>query len=121
MSQVAADGRAREHNRRLGTHGAAEADGDTRGDDARPRVMPFDLALLAGNGVENLGDAVADIIAHHVAHKEAREQNTDDGVQQIEPVGSRDGEVMRQQVLYLVDEPFQQQPRQCREHANDKS
>ena len=83
--------------------------------------MPFDAAFLAGDGIENLGDAVADIIAHHVAHEESCYQDTDDGVQQVEPVGARDGEVVGQQVAYLVDDPFQQQARQRREYADDES
>ena len=37
--QVRPDGRPRQHYRSLGTHRAAEADGDGRGDDRRPRVV----------------------------------------------------------------------------------
>ena len=63
---------------------------------------------------------MADVVAHDVADEEAGEEDTDDGIDEIEPVGASDGELVRQQVLYLLDKPFQQQTGQRREHADDQ-
>ena len=117
LPEVGTYGRTRQHDRSLSTDGTAETDGKAGCHDARPCVVSLYETLLAGYGIEYLCDAMADVVSHDIAHEEAGEEDTHDGIYQIQAVGTRDGELMCQQVLNLVDKPFQQQPRQCREHT----
>ena len=119
--QVGADGRTREHNGRLGSHRTAEADGDGAGDDARPCVVRLDFALLPRYGEEDFGYAMADVVLHDVADEKPREEDADDGVNQVERVGGRDVETVGQHVLDLFDEPLQEQPGKGREHAHEEA
>ena len=89
--------------------------------DGGPGVVRFDATLLAGNGKENLGDAVADVVADDISNEEHRQPNADDRIDKVEPVGARDGELVRQQVLYLPDEPLQQKSRTSCEDADQKA
>ena len=82
--------------------------------------MNLDETLLARDGIEDLRDAMADVITNDIADEQARQEYAYDRIDQIEPVGARDGEMMGQQVLNLMDEPFQQQARQSREDTNDQ-
>ena len=71
--------------------------------------MSLDETLLARNGVKNLGDAVADVVADDIAHEESCQEDAHDGIHQIGPVGTGDGEMVGQQMLHLLDEPLQEQ------------
>ena len=51
--------------------------------------MATDKALLARDGVENLRHAVPDVVAHNVFDEQGRQQNTDNGINEEEPVGLR--------------------------------
>ena len=86
-AQVAADGRACKHNGRLSSHRTAAAYGQRRGNDARPAVVRPYLSALARQGVENFCHAVANVVAHHIADEERREQDAHHGIDQEEPVG----------------------------------
>ena len=121
LTKAAADGTAGQHDGSLCTHTAAKADGNGRSHDGGPGVVRFDAALLAGNGKENLGDAVADVISYNITNEEHRQPNAHDGIDEVEPVGTRDGELVRQQVLYLPDEPLQQKSRASREDADEET
>ena len=83
--------------------------------------MLLDKALLACNGKENLGDAVADVVSYDILDEEHRQPNADDWIDEVQPVGSRIGELMRQQLLNLSDEPLQQQSGTSREDAHKKA
>ena len=83
--------------------------------------MRFDATLLAGNGEENLGDAVADVVPHHISDEEHRQPNADNGIDEVKPVGSRHDEFVRQKVLYLSDKPLQEQARTSRKDADQKA
>ena len=71
--------------------------------------MWFDAALLAGNSKENLGNTMTDVVSYNILYEEHRQPNADDGIDKVEPVGTRHNKLMRQQMLYLPDEPLQQQ------------
>ena len=83
--------------------------------------MKLYLALLAGNGKEYLGDAMADVVANHVVYEKHGEEDAHHGVYQIKPVGSRHVELLCEEVLYLADEPFQQQTSQRSEDTHQKT
>jgi hypothetical protein len=83
--------------------------------------MRFDAALLAGNGEENLGDAVPDVVSYNVLYEEHRQPNADNRIDKVQPVGSFDDKLMRQQVLYLPDEPLQEQARASGKDADKEA
>ena len=118
LCQVGANGRTREHDGSLGTHRTAETDGDGRSDDRRPAVVAWQSRALRRNGVKNAGDAVRDVVLHHVAHKERGEIDANDGIDQIEPVERRVVESGREQQLDFLDEPVQNKSSHCCKEAN---
>ena len=83
--------------------------------------MRLDTTLLAGYSIQNLRDAVANVITDDIAHKESSEQNTYNRIDEVEPVGTGDGEVLCQQILNSADEPFQQETGQGGENADSQS
>ena len=87
LSQVGANGRARQHNRSLGTHRTAKTDGDGRSNHRRPTVVRLEPRLIHRDGIEDTGDTVRDIVLDDIPHKERGEVDADDGIDQIEPVG----------------------------------
>ena len=106
-SQVGSYGAAREHDRGLGADTAAEADGDGRSHDGTPTVVGLDETLLACNGEKDACDAVTDVIPYDVAHKEAREHDADDGIDEVEPVGVGDGVTLSDKKLNLLNDKLQ--------------
>ena len=105
LSQVAANGRASEHDGRLGSHTSTESDGECRRDDRAPAVMPLQLALLLADGIKNTGDAMADVISHHESHEQRREEDAHHGEHQIKPVVGAEIESRCEHQLDLMDEP----------------
>ena len=83
--------------------------------------MWFDAALLACNRKENLGNSVPDIVSYHISNEEHRQPNADNGIDEVQPVGSRHDELLRQKVLYLSDKPLQEQSRKRRKDADQKA
>jgi hypothetical protein len=81
----------------------------------------FDAALLAGNGKENLGDAVPDVVSYNILYEEHRQPHTYYRIDEVEPVGTRHREFMCQQMLYLSDEPLQEQAGTSCEDADKKA
>jgi len=81
----------------------------------------LDAALLAGNGEKNLGDTMPDIITDDIADKEHRQPNTHDRIDEVEPVGTRDGKLLRQQMLYPANEPLQQKSGTSGKDANEEA
>ena len=73
--------------------------------------MGTDVALLAGNGKQNLGHSVADIITHHITHKEHGEPDAHYRVNEVKPVGPRHHELVGEQFLNLPNKPLQQHAR----------
>ena len=104
LSEVAAYRRTREYDRCLGSHTAAETDGDGGGDDRAPCVVALQSALFAADGIENTGDAVADVVLDDVFHEERRQVDADDGEDEVEPVERLDVEAGGEQPFYLADE-----------------
>ena len=83
--------------------------------------MRLDAALLAGDGKENLRNAMTNIVSDDVFNEEHRQPNADDGIDEIEPVGTGFNELVRQYVLNLSDEPFQEQTCTSREDADKEA
>ena len=109
LPQIRTDGRARQHDRRFSTHRATETDGDGRGNHRRPTVVRLQSRLVHRDGIEDTGDAVGDIILDDITHEQRGEVDTDDGIDKIEPVGTRRLEATRQQHHYLVDDPVERE------------
>ena len=77
--------------------------------------------MPSGDGVEDFGYSVADVVFHDVADEESGEEDADYGVDQIEVVGFRRVEVVRQEILYPVYQHLQYQGGECREDTYQKS
>ena len=108
LAEIAADGRSGKYYRCLGSYGTSESDGDGRRDDRRPAVVPFQMAVFRGNGVEHPGDAMRYVVLHHIFYEHRGNPDADDGEQEVEPVVAGDGESRREQYLYLPDNPMQE-------------
>ena len=83
--------------------------------------MGLDAALLACDGEENLRDAVADVVPHNILDEEHRQPNADNGIDEVEPVGSRHDELLRQEVFNLSDYPLQEQSCTSCEDTNQQA
>ena len=83
--------------------------------------MTFDASLPAGDGVENLGNSVADIVLHHPPYEKAGQKDTHHRIDQIEVVGFCGVEVFGQEILYPVYQHLQYQSCQCREDTYQKT
>ena len=83
--------------------------------------MGLDAALLAGDGKENLRNAMTNVVSDDVFNEEHRQPTADDGINEVEPVGAGLNELVRQQVFNLPDEPFQEQTRTSREDADKEA
>ena len=79
------------------------------------------IALLAGDGEENLRHAVADVVLYYVAHEKPRQENADDGIDEIEGVGVGDIETVGEHVLDLCDEPFEEKPGKGGQDADNET
>ena len=106
-AQVGADGRAGEYDRGLGTYRSAKADGDARGQHGGVHIVHLDDGLALRDGVEDLGDTVADVIAHNVSHIATCDEDAQHWIEQVEVVGTVDIEVEGQQMLEMMDQPLQ--------------
>ena len=62
-----------------------------------------------------------DVVAHNVFDEQGRQQNTDNGINEEEPVGLRRVKLGGQQVLYLVNQGFEQLRGKGREHADKQT
>ena len=83
--------------------------------------MRLDATLFAGNGKENLRDAMTYVVADNILDEEHRQPNADDGIDEIEPVGASHDELVCQQLLNLPDKPFQEQTRTSRKDTDQKT
>ena len=83
--------------------------------------MPLDTSLTARDGIQNLGDSVADIVLHHIADKQPSQENPHYGVDQVQVVGLGRVEVFRQEGLYPVYQHLQYQGGQGREDTNQEA
>ena len=52
---------------------------------------------------------MADVVTHHIAHEEHGEIDAHHGIQQVQHVGTLHVELVREEILYLVNEPLEQQ------------
>ena len=83
--------------------------------------MLLDATLLACDGKQYLRDAMTDVVSYNVLDEEHRKPDAYDGIDKVEPVGTRLGELVRQQLFYLTDEPLQRQSRTGREDAHKET
>ena len=107
LSQITADGRTREYDGSLGTHRAAEPDGNGRGDHRSPAVVCLEAALLGTDGVEDACDAVTDVVLHDISHEKGGDQNADDGEHQVQPVERIGREAVGQEQFDALDDPME--------------
>ena len=123
-SQIGTDGRTREHDRCLGTHRTTEADGDGAGNNRRIHIVRTYAGLLTRDGIENLGHAMPDIVAHNVADKQPRKEDTYHRIDEVEVVGLVGVEILCEEVLDEVDEILQRERckgrAEAHEHCEDK-
>ena len=73
--------------------------------------MRLDTSLSSGDGIENLRYTMANIILNDTAYKKSCQENSHNRIDQIEVVCLRSIEILRQEVLYPVDEHLQNQGR----------
>ena len=83
--------------------------------------MRLDATLLAGYSEENLRDAVTDVVADDVFDEKHRQPNAHDGIDEVEPVGTRLDELTCEQFFNLPDEPLQQKSCASREDADEET
>ena len=64
---------------------------------------------------------MADVIFDNIAYEQSGQEDTDDGINQIQRVGTFDIEMVCQYLLNLIDEPFQQQTGKSCQYTYDKT
>ena len=69
--------------------------------------MRTDVALIARDGIEDFSDAVSYVIAHNKLDKKRGHEDADYGIDEIEGIGTIDVEIVREQMLYEMHEPFE--------------
>lgn len=69
--------------------------------------MRADVALIARDGIEDFGDAVSYVVAHNKLNEERRHKDADYGIDKVEGIGTIDVEIVREQMLYEMHEPFE--------------
>ena len=81
-------------------------------------------SLLARNGIENLGHAMPDIVAHDVADEQASKKDTHYRIDEVEIVSLVGVEILGEEMLNEVDEILQCKSSKSRaepyEHGKDK-
>ena len=87
---------ASQDDRRLGSHTTAKTNRNGRSRHGSPGIMGFDATLFAGNGKENLRDAMTYVVSNDVFDEEHRQPNADDGIDEVEPVGASLDKLVRQ-------------------------
>ena len=83
LTQVAADGGTREHDRTLGTDRSTKADGERRGDERRVHVMNLEAALFERQGIQHAGHTMRYGFTCDVIDITAGQQDTDSGKNKI--------------------------------------
>ena len=82
--------------------------------------MGLDDRFALGDGVEYLGNTVADVVAHDIAHEECGEGNTNQRRDQIPPGMFVGNEVVFYKPLDQVDKGFQQSCCGCGKSAYEE-
>ena len=121
LSQRTAYSTTCQHDRSLSSNTTTKTDGNSGGHNGGPCIVRLDAALLARNGEKNLGDTMPDVITDNIADEEHRQPNAHDRIDEVEPVGTRDGEFLRQQMLYPANEPLQQKSGTSGKDANEEA
>ena len=104
LAEVGANGRSRQDDRGLGSHGSTKADSDGRSHDRRPGVVGLEVALLRRDGIEHARDAVGDVVSHDIFDEEGGQPHAYDRIDQVEPVDARDAEARGDQQFDLMDD-----------------
>ncbi len=69
--------------------------------------MRTDVALIARDGIEDFGDAVSYVVAHNKLDEKRGHEDADYGIDEVEGIGTIDVEIVREQMLYEMHEPFE--------------
>ncbi len=107
--EVGTNGRPGKYDGGFRAHRTSKPDGYAAGDHRRPCIVPFQTAVLARNGIQNLADTVVDIVFYHVFHKKIGDGDTDEGVSQEKNVEGIDREHVGEEKLHEVNEFLEHQ------------
>lgn len=83
--------------------------------------MRLDAAFALRDGIQYLGHPMADIVFDDVFHIEPGNENTNHGINQVEVIGMRFAEIVRQQILYQMYNIFEKTCSQSRKNTNRKT
>ena len=72
------------------------------------------------DGIENAGDAMRDVVLHHIAYKKHRDEDTHNGIDEIKEVEAGGIEAPCQQRHNLVDEPVKHVGSHRREQSHEE-
>ena len=75
-SQIGANGRACQYNRRLRSYRTTKTNGYGTGNHRRPCIMPLNPPLPTGNGIKDFCNSMTDVILHDIAYKQACQKNS---------------------------------------------
>ena len=65
------------------------------------------MALIARDGIEDFGDAVSYVVTHNKLDEKRGHEDADYGIDEVEGIGTIDVEIVREQMLYEMHEPFE--------------
>ena len=118
LSHGGTDGRAGQHDRRLGPHGAAETDRGGAGEERGVTVMRLDARFFARYGVKNTRHSVRDVVLDPIGDEQHGDGYPDHRVKEVEDVGRFDVGPRGQPLLDQVDAAAQQMPGDAGGHAD---
>ena len=104
-AQVGADGRARVHDGGLRTDGTAEANGERTSQERAPAIVALDFGFVLGNGLQHLGNAMANVVPDKIPDDEKAQEHAHAGQHQIGPAAPR--HQLRNAVLNAMDSEFE--------------
>ena len=113
-AQITADGSAGVHNGSLRTHGTAKTNGKGACHQRAPAIVALDAGFVLGNGLQHLGNAVADVVLYYIFNDEKAQEHTHAGEQKIGPAAVL--VPAGQKVLNTVDGYFQKHRSQPAQH-----
>ena len=83
--------------------------------------MTLDAALPAGDGIQDFRNPMTDVIPYNITDKKTGQQNTNDWIYQIQPVGTGRIKILRQEMLDIFNQELQQASGQSGQDTHHKT
>ena len=120
-TKITTNGTTCQDDRCLGSDTTTKTNGDGRGKYRGKGVVQLDFALIACNSKEYLRHTMTNVISDYISDEQHCQTNTHDGENEVQPVGTRAGEAVCEEMLDGVDNPLQCPSCQGSKHTHNKA